>query len=863
MAVTERLTALPAMPASPARSATGAPPPSLFERRVRKLLRSPYRFFRDPLVRRWRRWQSPAAALVAVPVPVADPAVGKRTAKARRAGPDAAATAPPLEAAVAEEVVTAPEASDPLGPWTLPSFLQAHPGPAFEAAMAADGPVYLYLPWIREHSEALMRRLQSPADYRIVALDLFRDLDEGDTRREIGRYAREQPHRYRRVVARRLAPLRGRVTAVLFSFDWAPVMRIVANVCEELGLRRILIPHESVFVDRQKYYWDLTAQAAVPAADLVLCWGELQREIFAERGYPADRLRVVGAPKFDTYVAPQPALDRRQFHRLFGLDPQRRTVLFATQPLDSQLNARQARETQARAIEDLLEVTREQGAQLIVRLPPSREEVLGPALRLLLQAADHVALDDAACYLVPAEEAVWHCDLVCSINSTMLFEATLAGRAALSLRYLEFDALWDRVGIPAVRDRDALARELPRLLDGWTPPAEGLAWAARMYSVGRFDGRAAERIRSVLRQVVQEPASCPRRADPIQRVLEGRGDALDVVGLHSPTHLDQGTQRYLLPMLRARTRVEAAGGVDSLRTLASVDLFVQWGVTPSQSKARQDQARRLLGRQTLIVEDGFLRSIDIGLSGEPGLSITVDDTTAYYDATRASYMQRRLESGPALTAAERQRARAAIDSIVRQRVSKYNHAPNVPLAIGRPGHRKILLVDQRYGDQSVASGLADERSFERMLTDAMRLHPDADLIVKQHPDAIQGGKSSYYSNERMAFARYAKHVHPIRFDVNPHVLFDLVDEVWVVTSGMGFEALMAGKAVTCYGMPFYAGWGATTDRLPAPPGRTRRRDVEEIFHVAYIDCSRYYDPDQGAAAEIEDVIAHIVRRRGW
>ena len=50
---------------------------------------------------------------------------------------------------------------------------------------------------------------------------------------------------------------------------------------------------------------------------------------------------------------------------------------------------------------------------------------------------------------------------------------------------------------------------------------------------------------------------------------------------------------------------------------------------------------------------------------------------------------------------------------------------------------------------------------------------------------------------------------------------------------MGFEALLLGKEVHCFGMPFYAGWGATHDRLTCPR-EGKRRTAEEIFAAAYM-----------------------------
>ena len=38
------------------------------------------------------------------------------------------------------------------------------------------------------------------------------------------------------------------------------------------------------------------------------------------------------------------------------------------------------------------------------------------------------------------------------------------------------------------------------------------------------------------------------------------------------------------------------------------------------------------------------------------------------------------------------------------------------------------------------------------------------------------------------------------------------DEVHTITSLSGFEALLRDKKVTCYGAPFYSGWGLTEDK---------------------------------------------------
>jgi len=234
--------------------------------------------------------------------------------------------------------------------------------------------------------------------------------------------------------------------------------------------------------------------------------------------------------------------------------------------------------------------------------------------------------------------------------------------------------------------------------------------------------------------------------------------------------------------------------------------------------------------------------------------------TAFYDATRPSRLHRLLQDGPELTPEQNVRARLAIDKIVATKVSKYNAAPDFALGAGTPGKKKVLLVDQRLGDQSVTSGLADEFSFKRMLQDAIRLHPDCDILIKKHPDAITGGKESYYNEERLVSVKGMKNVFPVMVDINPYALLADVEEVYVVSSHLGFEALLAGKKVHCYGAPFYAGWGLTDDEIPVP-GRTRKRRLEDIFHFAYIASSRYFHPELDRVVEVEELIDYVREQR--
>ena len=97
-------------------------------------------------------------------------------------------------------------------------------------------------------------------------------------------------------------------------------------------------------------------------------------------------------------------------------------------------------------------------------------------------------------------------------------------------------------------------------------------------------------------------------------------------------------------------------------------------------------------------------------------------------------------------------------------------------------------------------------------------------------------------------------------DVSPLSLLAQADVVYTVTSQMGFEALLLGKEVHCFGMPFYAGWGATHDRLTCPR-RAKRRTAEEIFAAAYMLYARYVNPVTARRCDIHEAIRILAAQR--
>lgn len=286
---------------------------------------------------------------------------------------------------------------------------------------------------------------------------------------------------------------------------------------------------------------------------------------------------------------------------------------------------------------------------------------------------------------------------------------------------------------------------------------------------------------------------------------------------------------------------------------AATDSVAGWGHKPTARYARELAASK--GLTYLALEDGFLRSVGLGEAGAPPLSLVADDLGIYYDARGPSRLEALLQDGgwegPELTA----RARAALDRIVALGLGKTNSAPPLaPGALGARDRRRVLVLDQTLGDAAIEGGLADQSSFDAMLAAAVRDEAGADVLVRRHPATAAGLKPGWLPRTLPAGARF--------FDepCSTASLLAEVDAVYTVTSLAGFEALIRGLPVRCFGVPFYAGWGATRDEVEVPR-RTRRRTPLEIFAAATMVYARYVDPVTGEACGIETAIDRLAEFR--
>ncbi len=261
----------------------------------------------------------------------------------------------------------------------------------------------------------------------------------------------------------------------------------------------------------------------------------------------------------------------------------------------------------------------------------------------------------------------------------------------------------------------------------------------------------------------------------------------------------------------------------------------------------------------ITLEDGFIRSIGLGVQGYQPLSLVMDDQGVYFDAYQASALESLIQIGHE----DQGRALLAIKKISHYQISKYNHAPELVLDI-QAGKKQILIIDQTLGDQSIKFSGASEQSFNHMLQQAKADHPDAIIWLKVHPDVISGKKQGHFNIDQL---QQDGKIQVIAQDCNPIALLKPMDEVYVVSSHMGFEALLLDKKVHCFGVPWYAGWGLTDDRF-APIGilqgrRHVKRSLTQLFSAAYFQYARYVNPNTGERCELEEIIELLILQRYW
>lgn len=240
--------------------------------------------------------------------------------------------------------------------------------------------------------------------------------------------------------------------------------------------------------------------------------------------------------------------------------------------------------------------------------------------------------------------------------------------------------------------------------------------------------------------------------------------------------------------------------------------------------------------QLIKIEDGFLRSINLGSNYAPPASLVFDSRGIYFDPNQPSDLEHLLHHHPfddALIA----RAKTLRAQISDLEISKYNIGLRQPENLFNcpEGKTIILIPGQVADDASIKLGCREIKDNLSLIQRVRQRNPEAYIVYKPHPDVVSNNRKGEIG--KTVIERYCDQ---IIYNTSITDCLKQAHEVHTLTSLVGFEALMRGLTVYCYGLPFYAGWGLTHDEYSIPR-RNRKLTLDALVAGTLILYPRYYD----------------------
>lgn len=255
----------------------------------------------------------------------------------------------------------------------------------------------------------------------------------------------------------------------------------------------------------------------------------------------------------------------------------------------------------------------------------------------------------------------------------------------------------------------------------------------------------------------------------------------------------------------------------------------------------------------LRLEDGFIRSVGLGVIFTLPISIVADSKGIYFDSTQPSDLEEILNQYN-FSAEIVERSIKLIDKIKSQKVNKYN-LRGERFELPKTSKEIVLVVGQVETDKSIKYGSPVIKKNIDLLREVRKRRPDAYIIYKPHPDVVGGYRKGAYPDSVVM-----EYANMICKRCDNFELIKVVDEVHTINSLMGFEALLWNKRVVCYGQPFYSSWGLTEDMYPINR-RSRKLTLPELVAGALILYPIYRSLISGDVISPEEAIDELVRLR--
>lgn len=265
------------------------------------------------------------------------------------------------------------------------------------------------------------------------------------------------------------------------------------------------------------------------------------------------------------------------------------------------------------------------------------------------------------------------------------------------------------------------------------------------------------------------------------------------------------------------------------------------------------------------IEDGFVRSKGLGASLVAPLSLVCDGLGIYYNPKTPSDLEVLLAT---LTLDDEKMAQAKRlqNVLIHQNISKYNVGNALVGKENFPTDVTIrLVVGQVEDDASILNCLSPITQNGELLKTVRAEFPDDFIIYKPHPDVEAGLRVGKVDEETIKLADFVAN------EVSIGECLEACDVLHTISSQSGFEALLRGKQVVCYGLPFYAGFGLTMDvennnplYLKALERRARQQPLSlyELIYATLIAYPLYRLPNGYGLAQAWQVAEFLTQDMG-
>jgi tetratricopeptide (TPR) repeat protein len=261
----------------------------------------------------------------------------------------------------------------------------------------------------------------------------------------------------------------------------------------------------------------MTPTNEVVYADRIAVYGDFSRKQYIGAGNPPEKVITTGNPDWDKYTFLPRKLDRGEICRSLGLDPGKRTVLFATffvsYPLGSvdPSSPEKLFRSLVRAVRDLQP---HRQIQLAVKLHPAEEKRRPWYQRM----ASEEGMEELLIESESLEELLFVSDLVICRGSNIGFEALLLGKPVISYQANLFGD--DRV-VTVIHDVAELTAAIERALTGGAIHKD--LDRIRKEVIRRYnsvsDGKATQRVMNIIREMTGIPVRLPSGFIPLTSSL--------------------------------------------------------------------------------------------------------------------------------------------------------------------------------------------------------------------------------------------------------------------------------------------------------------------------------------------------------